>query len=117
MRSITRALLGGALALPLAIGAAGTASADEYVSATSYAGPDGACVEYTYAHSDEYGNTYYTTVRQEAGPYGASSTSTTSAAEGTGWYGEDDGAAWYTESGSVAGPEGAYTYEISAVSD
>ncbi|WP_199440194.1 hypothetical protein [Umezawaea beigongshangensis] len=117
MRSTTRALLGGALALPLVIAAAGAASADEYVSATSYAGPDGACVEYTYAHSDEYGNTYYTSVRLKAGPDGASTTSTTSAAEGHGSESGGDGSAWYAESGSVAGPDGAYTYQIGAVSD
>jgi hypothetical protein len=89
MRTIKRAMIAGALALPLTLGTAGIASADVgYGENGSFAGPDG------------------------AGDYSVSSQ-----AGGSGESGGNGGGTSFEESSSFAGPDGAWNDYTSANAD
>jgi hypothetical protein len=84
MRTIRRAMVAGALALPLTLGTAGIASADtSYNENSSFAGPDGA------------------------------STYSVSSWAGTGDNGYYGGGASFEESESSASADGAYSHDVS----
>jgi hypothetical protein len=78
MQTIRRAMIAGALALPLTLGTAGIASADTGVTfeeSTSWAGSDGAGIDSTYSIAGSDGNTTFEQNSATAGPDGASSSS------------------------------------------
>ncbi|PXY20096.1 hypothetical protein BA062_33060 [Prauserella flavalba] len=99
-----------ALAFPLAFGAAGLASADEYGSETTVVGPDGVATEQVAAGSgSEEQGVSYVTQSQYAGADGAASDLTYAGADG-------DDAAYYTES-AAAGADGASSSSTWASTD
>lgn len=111
MRTVRRTMVATALALPLAFGSAGLASADEYGSETAVVGPDGVATEQVAANagSQEQGVSYVTE-SQYAGPAGAASDVTYAGTDG------DGEAAYYTES-AAASEDGAASSSTWAATD
>jgi hypothetical protein len=101
MRTIRRAIVAGALALPLTLGTAGIAFADigypdgngtadlSFEETLSWAGPDGAGSDSTYANADGDGDATFEQDSATAGPDGATSDSV-SASTGSDYYYNDD---------------------------
>ncbi|WP_211323267.1 hypothetical protein [Amycolatopsis palatopharyngis] len=124
MGTVRRAMVASALALPLAFGTAGIASADSgYDETTSWAGDGGAGTVSTqsYAgghgeHHDGYGSfgTYFAESSSHAGPDGAMLEFTASGANAygttytSGMYGAGEDGAWSSTVHSSANTEADY---------
>ncbi|WP_447005484.1 hypothetical protein ACRAKI_02815 [Saccharothrix isguenensis] len=110
MRSIIRAIVAGALALPIVVGAAGIASADtEYEQNHAAATHYGAMVYDQGSAADDDGNAYFYEVWQVAGPDGAGSLLVAS------WV--YDGDAGYYDQYTWSDSHGAWTGSTHATAD
>lgn len=133
MRSITRMVVGSLIAIPLTVGAAGMALADDYSASSATAGPNGTYADRVISAVDDEGNAFYLRQQVATGPGGASS-NTVGAYAGDdhphhhnhhndyddedydgdeGYDGGDQGAAFLWSS-NVAGPNGASSAEIAS---
>ncbi|EWC61271.1 hypothetical protein UO65_3422 [Actinokineospora spheciospongiae] len=119
MLSLRRMFVAGAIAIPLALGGAGTALADDYEAQESTAGPWGASSTYVAADTDnDYGHHHhgyryndndstFVETNSVAGPGGAMSEYVVAVAD-------DDGGVAYFRGQDVAGDQGASSTRIRA---
>lgn len=110
MRSIRRAMVASALALPLTLGTTGVASADDFTQENSHAGPNGAASHSVQAGTDTDGGSSYQESNTSAGPDGANSSGTSANADA-------DGSTSFEHHQNSAGPDGVSSSETSASTD
>jgi len=126
MRSITRMVVGSLIAIPLTVGAAGMALADDYSASSATAGPNGTYADRVVSAVDDEGNAFYLRQQVATGPGGASSNTVAAYAgdehphhhnnyndDDEDYDGNDQGAAFLWSS-NAAGPNGASSSEIAS---
>lgn len=107
MRSITRMIVGTMIAIPLTVGAAGMALADDFTSSSTSAGPNGTVTERVITGVDADGNAFFIRQHIMTGPDGASSTTTTSSTGGAVPGAPTGGGSTFVKGSNSAGPNGS----------
>lgn len=110
MRTIRRAMVAGVLALPLTLGAAGVASADDFSHESTQTGPNGVVSQSVQSSTDADGGSSYNESNTSAGPDGATSGGTSANAGA-------DGSTSFEQHENSAGPDGTSSSNTSASTD